>query len=199
MQVAKKQVLKELPTLENITIPIELDNRREYNHARDDFIAWLTRTKGIEAAGRAKGAQSLVKLTELKQLIAHGKLRTIIEWIKDFLDESGEKIVVFFVHKAIFQRLLTAFPGAAVIHGGIPAKLRRGIIDRFQNDTNCRVLLGQLDAAGIGTTLTAASTVVFTELGWVPAQHDQAAARIDRIGQKSDKIQAYYFVARNTI
>ena len=195
----KRQVLKELPKLENIIIPVEIRNRREYEKARDNFIQWYTHKKGDAAAERARGAQSLVKLGELKRLIARGKLKTVVQWIKDWLDSTGEKLVVFFVHKVIRRKLMKYFPNAAVIHGGVPAKQRRAIIDKFQQDPKCRVMLGQLNAAGIGTTMTAAPAVVFVELGWVPAQHDQAAARIDRIGQKSKKIQAYYFIGEDTI
>lgn len=198
----KSEVLTELPaTPPNTIIPVKI-NRREYDLARDSFIEWLTAVRGPAAAKRATGAEAMVKLSHLLQLAAHGKLPVIKQWVRDWQEDLyGRKLVMFAVHRAIVHDLAEAFPGSAVVTGSVKVKggARQAEVDRFQLDPKCRLFLGNLRAAGEGITLTASSTVAFTELGWVPAEHDQARDRVLRIGQTASRIECFYFIAKGTI
>lgn len=196
----KEQVLKDLPRKPPRTvIPVDLDNQGEYDEACLDFLHWLRKRKGKKAADRASGAQALVKLGALKRLAAEGKLATMTRWIREQLEDTDEKLVIFAVHKLIVERLLKAFPKAAVVTGSVTGEARQKAVDRFQKDKRCRVFIGNLKAAGEGITLHASHTVVFAELGWTPGEHDQATDRVRRIGQTSSIVNAYYFIARGTV
>ena len=86
--------------------------------------------------------------------------------------------------------------GYAVVRGGI--KDREEEICRFQHDDKCRVFVGQIAAAGLGITLTAASTMVFYSLDYSMSNFEQAKARIHRAGQK-EKCHYIYLVCKRTV
>lgn len=86
--------------------------------------------------------------------------------------------------------------GYAVVRGGI--KDRDAEVRRFQNEDGCRVFVGQIAAAGLGITLTAASTMVFYSLDYSMSNFDQAKARIHRVGQKNN-CHYIYLVCRGTV
>ena len=84
----------------------------------------------------------------------------------------------------------------ATVRGGV--KDRDNEIRRFQYDDNCRVFVGQIAAAGLGITLTAASTMVFFSLDYSMSNFEQAKARIHRAVQK-ENCHYIYLVCRGTV
>jgi SNF2 family DNA or RNA helicase len=155
------------------------------------------RERSNSAVQRAAHAEQLVRIEALKQLAARGKIAAATEWITSFI-ESGEKLIVFAHHQEIQDELLVLFPSAAVVRGGDDVLIRQANVDRFQTDANCRLIVCSLRAGGVGITLTAASNVCFLELGWTPAEHDQAEDRCHRIGQK-ESVTAWYILADGTL
>lgn len=195
----KQEVLKDLPTKRRTFIPVDITNAKEYEKAQVHFLEWYTAQHGKAKAKRASGAVALVKLGALKELAAQGKLQRVQERIDDFLEETDQKLVVFTTHRSILKSLCDHYPKAVVVHGGVKGEDRKEAVRRFQKDPKCRLFFGTIKAAGVGLTLTAASTVFKVELGWTPTEHDQAEDRVLRIGQTADKVNIYYFIARGTV
>ena len=194
----KADVLKDLPEKLYSFVPMELANETEYRIAEEEFIEYLRGVKGKEAAEKAKKAEHLVKIEALKQLAVKGKMKQAINWIRDFI-EDGSKLVVFAVHKEVIDKLMNEFKDVAVkLYGECSQKERNEAVERFQNDPNIKLFIGNIQAAGVGLTLTAASAVAFLELPWTPGELQQAEDRCHRIGQKN-AVNIYYLLAENSV
>jgi len=193
----KKDVLTQLPDKQKTVVPLELDNRKEYDIAESDFLEWL-KTKDRVKAEKAKGAEALVKIEYLKQLSVKGKFKGCIEWIDDFLEDGG-KLVVFATHKETLDSLQEKYKDLCRrIDGGTSLTQRDNAVQDFQGKDSVRLIVGNIQAMGVGVTLTASSTVVFLELPWSPSELDQAEDRIHRIGQK-EACNIYYLLGIDSI
>jgi SNF2 family DNA or RNA helicase len=182
-----------------VVVPIEIDNRSDYSKAESNLIAWIKATKGKEEAESAKRIEGLARINELKQLAAKGKLEAALDWIEEYLSDGG-KLVVFCTHTALINAVYNEFESCAVVvDGSVTGAARNEAVEEFQTNPKVKLFVGQLKAAGVGLTLTAASATCFLELGWNPAEHDQAEDRVHRIGQTADSVFAYYLMGNNTI
>ncbi len=194
----KSEVLTDLPDKIHSFVPIELDNQAEYDKAEQNFIKYIKDTKGKKAAKKARNAQTLVQIEVLKQVAVRGKMKRVIDWIRDFL-QTDEKLVVFAVHKFVIAALMEAFKDVAVkLDGSVTGNARQQVVDDFQTVDKIRLFIGNIKAAGVGITLTAASNVAQLELPWTPAELTQSSDRVHRIGQKYS-VTIYYLLANNTI
>ena len=124
------------------------------------------------------------------------KLPKAIEYIRDALEESG-KIIVFAHHRDLIDELSDAFPRSVRIVGGMTAEAKQKSVDTFQGDPECQLFIGNIAAAGVGITLTAASRVIFVELPWTPAELSQAEDRAHRIGQKDNVLVEHLVFERS--
>ena len=86
--------------------------------------------------------------------------------------------------------------GYEYLHGGIPSKARKDLVNNFTDLPECRVFLST-DAGSTGLNLQVASVIINIDLPWNPAVLEQRIARIYRIGQKRN-IQVINLVAANT-
>ena len=69
------------------------------------------------------------------------------------------------------------------IYGGVTGQYRQENIKQFNKDAQVRVLIGQLDTAGLGINLTAAHYCVFLSNSYNYGSRAQCEDRLHRIGQ----------------
>lgn len=124
-------------------------------------------------------------------------------------EEPGRKIVLFSYFKRTLsylqKRLTEASYKCELISGDIPSnpgdpdKDERGKrLDNFQNNPNVRILLST-EVGSEGIDLQFAHILINYDLPWNPMVVEQRIGRIDRIGQKADKILIYNLSMKGTI
>lgn len=194
----KKDVATDLPEKQRQTILCDITTRAEYNKAKYDFIQFLEE-KGCsdaEIARKLRG-EIMVKMGELKKISALGKLNEVREFVDEVMD-SGEKLIVFCNLHSIVDEMLKHYPHAVTVTGRDSMDSKQSSIDRFQNDPNCKLIVCNIKAAGVGITLTASSRVAFIEYPWTYADCAQCEDRAHRIGQRNN-VMCTYFLGHNTI
>ena len=195
----KSKVLTQLPDKVRQIVSCEITNRKEYMDAERDLIDYLKRYTEAddEKIQKSLKGEVMVRIGILKDITARGKLKEVIDFVKDFR-ENGKKIILFCNLHEIVDRLMIAFPSAVCVTGRQNMQEKQASVDAFQKNPKTDVIICSIKAASAGITLTAASDVAFIELPWTYADCDQAESRAHRIGQK-DSVNCYYLLGRRTI
>ena len=187
-----KENVLDLP--DKIITPVYLRLKsKEYESLMGDYYAWYD--KGGEANSMTL---QFTKLTQVRQCISQEKVSSTIELCENII-EQGKKVIVFTNFTRSLEMILEHFGKKAVrLDGSMSQKDRQVSVDRFQNDENVMVFVGNIKAAGTGLTLTAGEAVVINDLSFLPSDHSQAEDRAYRFGQKNN-VLVYYPIYENTI
>jgi SNF2 family DNA or RNA helicase len=123
------------------------------------------------------------------------------ERLMEIIDEhraQGRKILVFSFFLQVISDVCELVGGASQITGATSHGERQRIIDEFTNAEDPRVLVGQIDAGGIGVNLQAAQVVIIMEPQLKPSTEWHAIARAHRMGQ-SKTVTVHRMMVRQTI
>jgi SWI/SNF-related matrix-associated actin-dependent regulator of chromatin subfamily A-like protein 1 len=179
----------DLPPKVRTWLPVEVNTNRA--------VALEARALDYLRDHPARGGQTWVTflgmLNRARHALGMAKLPATAELVGDIVD-AGHKVVVYSNYSAVIAGLAERFGTAAVTITGADSPIRRqAAVDALQTDPSVRLLAGNIQAAGVGINLTAATHVVFNDLDWVPGNHWQAEDRIYRIGQTSTAFATYLY------
>lgn len=206
-RVTKAEAL-DLPGTTEETRYVELEPKADklYQELAKESYAAMER-------GEITASNVLSKILRLSQVTGgyvgddersmHAVSTAKMEALDDILDSimaDGKKLVIMARFVAELDGIVALLEkrgiGYAQVRGGIKGRAEE--VRRFQEDEDCRVFLGQIAAAGLGLTLTAADTLVFYSMDYSMSNFTQAQARIHRIGAKGT-CHYLYLIARGTI
>lgn len=165
---------------------IFLNYRYEMDDYREEY------NKIIEELSQIKELSSLTgNLHSLNIITAKAKIKGIIEIAEEII-ESGNKVVIFSSYKEPLRMLEDYFKERCVkIDGSVDSWTRDQHVQKFIEDDNCHVFLGNMIAAGVGINLVNASDVIFVNFPFTPSELYQAIDRCHRIGQ-SKSVNVHY-------
>lgn len=189
----KSEVLKDLPPLSVDVVPMNVDESamKQYQRdATDVFTGEMTKQERRDrVAGLLRTAYTL-------------KEESSIQWIKDWLDNGSNKLVVYCWYRDVVDLVMDSLKSyhPVQINGGITGKHRDDKVQQFVGNSNCRVMVANIQAGGVGLDGLQAvcSDCVFLEFSYTPTDHAQAVDRFHRSGQ-IDSVNAYYLVAPGTV
>ena len=212
LRVTKAQCL-DLPaeTFVRRYVRLEPEARRLYAG-----IARSSRTQ-LESGGHITVATVLTRLLRLMQLtggfvqedeadrprpVSTAKLDALADLLEDYVQEGGQKLVVFARFRPEIATICQLLEQRGIrygrIDGEVPMEQRGAVVEDFQQNPDTMVFVAQIQTAGLGITLHAASAAVFYSLDFNYASYAQALARIHRIGQ-THPVTYIHLLAEDTI
>ena len=188
-----KENVLDLP--DKIITPVYLRLKsKKYEEVMGDYYNWYEKNPDESKSLTVQ----FTKLTEVRQVIANEKVLNTIELAENII-EQGKKVIIFCNFTNSLEQIVQHFGKAAVrLDGSMSKPDRQNSVDKFQNDDKVKVFVGNIKAAGVGITLTAAEAVIMNDLSFLPSDHSQAEDRAYRYGQKNN-VLVYYPIFENTI
>ncbi|RMI00764.1 MAG: helicase, partial [Calditrichaeota bacterium] len=209
----KKDVLDQLPAVQEVNVPINLHPEQSEMHAGFARALIPILHKKHKTVYDMQRIQQLLTSMRMvcnstylidKETNISPKLDELQEILLEKLDilKNGKKVLIFSEWKTmlhLIENMLKANGiGCVMLTGDVPVKQRGKLIEEFRTNPDCHVFLST-EAGGTGLNLQFADTVINFELPWNPARKNQRIGRVHRIGQESSRITAINLVARNSI
>jgi SWI/SNF-related matrix-associated actin-dependent regulator 1 of chromatin subfamily A len=201
LRIRKDEVLTELPPKTEEMVFISDDLPTEIAELDRLLLRKIDPKNlvGLDDEGQA-GLKQL-PLSTYRREIGKRKALLAAPYIRNLLTDSEQvAIIVFAIHKEVVRYLAKELEDflPIVVNGDTPVDTRQDLVKTFQTDKTRRLVIGNIQALGVGFTMTKATRVIFTEFSWVPGENDQASDRAHRIGQR-DNVFCQYLVYRNSL
>jgi SWI/SNF-related matrix-associated actin-dependent regulator 1 of chromatin subfamily A len=188
-----KEDVLDLP--DKIITPVYLRLKsKEYENVMGEYYDWYDKNPQESKSLTVQ----FTKLTKVRQIIANEKIKNTIELAENII-EQDKKVIIFCNFTESLNIIYEHFGKTAVkLDGSMSKQQKQFSVDQFQENDKIKVFVGNIKAAGVGITLTAAEAVIMNDLSFLPSDHSQAEDRSYRYGQKNN-VLVYYPLFENTI
>lgn len=199
----KKAVLTQLPEkfVQTLVLPVSCEEVAEESNLWNEMCAKYGEDEAVRRImGRSYGVE-LNEAAKIRQNVALAKIPYLTEIIDNIIESQTDgKVIVMAHHRAVVDALMDALKAynPVKVVGGMSAEQKQESVDAFQKSVDTKVFIGNIQAAGVGLTLTASHTVLFAELDWGFGTMQQAMDRAYRIGQ-TKAVNVYYAVIQDSL
>jgi len=133
------------------------------------------------------------------QSVSKAKLAALADII-DEAQSEGKKLVIIARFIAEISAIKSLLEKQNIAYSAVSGetKDRAEQVRQFQENPDVTVFIGQIATAGLGITLTAASTLVFYSVDYNYSNFEQSKARIHRVGQ-TEPCAYIYLTAKGTV
>ena len=155
------------------------------NAVRKQVDGDLDKTAILKAAELGATKELEMELGPLRRLTGNIKAQAVVEAVREEFSNGLNKIVLMYWHKEVGDVLeagLQQFEPLR-IDGATLTKDRETYELAFRGNTNNRVMLGQIQAAGEAVDFSSANELWFVETSFSPKDQAQAAMRITNVNQ----------------
>lgn len=167
----------------------------QYNQIWDEYVDSQGEEKDID---KLLDNKKLIEVSVLRQATSQMMIPYTIRLAENILNKTNDKMIIFCAFDNEIYSLQEHFGDKCVVHNGkITAKEKDKVLKKFNEDDNCRILLGNLTSTSVGLNLIVANKIIFNSVSWLPAENQQAEYRILRIGQQKN-CRIFYQKFNNT-
>ena len=130
--------------------------------------------------------KKLIEVSLMRQWLADKMITRTIDLTRKCID-IGRKVIIFCAYDNEINKFVEEFGDICVYHNGkLNEKKKNEAVEKFQNDDNIKVFIGNIVSSGVGITLTKASVVIFNSFSFTPSDCKQCEDRVYRIGQNKN-------------
>lgn len=190
----EKSDLRDLPKkniIENF-YDFNATQEAEYNKLWDEF-----EQEKLEINPNAELNKDLLEGAVYRKYCSVQMIPNTIKIVNEYL-ENGHKVVISCCYDDELYTLKDYYGDKCVVYNGkMSLKEKDAARDKFINNPDIKVFIGNIVAAGVGINLVNSDVLIFNSIDYSPSNINQMCDRIYRIGQTKDCDIIFQFF-RNT-
>ena len=194
----KSEVAKELPKKIRQIIHVKLKNsavmraEKKIKEREEKLNPDITITKSM-----------LDRYSVIRMQLGLAKVKTAVEFIKNFLIENpNKKIVVVGWHILVTEELHKAFKKQSYLINGKAtptAQKKHAIIKAFSQPDTLTILVANIKSIETGLNIPIADYLLVVELPYTGASLSQLEDRLHRLGKIAKMVMYYYMIIQGTL
>lgn len=181
-----RRVKADIPSMVKKTVherfyDLSYQQKKEYERLWDEY-----EKQRLELDPDLEINKELIEGGVYRRYLSNQMVPHTIELVEDLLEE-GRKVVIACCYDEELYTLQEHFGKKCVIYNGkLNAKQKDKAQDEFMNNPEVTVFIGNINAAGVGITLTASNAMVFNNISFVPGDNQQMMDRVHRLSSVDD-------------